>query len=86
MEFKVFLGGISRDADDTATNDFVKKFGNPREIINSGKGYTFAKFDTADEMQSFVAKINGEDLCGQRVRAEVSKPKEPPGNKCRAVE
>ena len=83
MENKVFLGGISRDANDDAVNEFVKKFGNPREVINTGKGYSFIKFDTADEMQGFVDKINGEDLCGQRVRAEISKPKErPAGNGC----
>ena len=83
MENKVFLGGISRDADESATNEFVKKFGNPREIINTGKGYSFVKFDTADEMQIFVDKINGEELCGQRVRADISKPKErPAGNGC----
>jgi len=75
-ENKVFLGGISRDATEEDVSDLVKKFGNPREIIHTGKGYSFVKFDAADEMQPFVDKINGEVLCGMTIRADISKPKE----------
>ena len=70
MEFKAYLGDISPDADEAATNAFVKKFGNPLEIINSGKGYSFVKFNTPEEMKAFVDKINGKDLCGKPVRAD----------------
>ena len=69
MENKVFIGGINRDADESTTIEFIKKFGDPREISNSGKGYVFVTFDTAGEMQKFADKINGEALCGQRVRS-----------------
>ena len=69
-EFKAFVGGISRDADDYATTEFIKKFGNPNDIYNSGKGYSFVKFDTADQLASFVNNIDGKDLCGQKVRAD----------------
>ena len=69
-EFKAYVGDISRDAYDDDTNAFVKRFGNPLEVFNSGKGYSFVKFGSAYDAQSFVDKINGKDLCGQRVRAD----------------
>ena len=69
---EAYLGGISRTADAVATNEFVKMFGNPRKIVNTRKGYSFVEFNTADEMQSFVEKINGKELCGQRVRAGIA--------------
>ena len=37
-------------------------------------------------MQSFVDKINGEDLCGQRVCAEISKPMDGIGPSCSSVQ
>ena len=46
MDYKVFLGGINRVADDDTVNEFTRKFGNLCEIINTGKGYAFIKFET----------------------------------------
>ena len=71
-EHKVFLGNISYMADKKAITEFVKQFGNPCKITNTGKAFSFVKFETAEEMQPFVVKLIGKELCGQAVRAMVS--------------
>ena len=71
QEFKAFVGDISRDADEDSTNKFLKKYGpTAYEIYNSGKGFSFVKFSTAEELAAFVEKVNGKEFLGQAVRAD----------------
>jgi len=76
---RVFLGGISRDATNDDVDDVIRKNGEPREIHHTGKGFSFVQFGSNDEAQAFVDKIQGQELCGMRLRPEISKPRDRSG-------
>lgn len=67
----VFLGNLSDHARNDDIEKFFKGFGKLKDVSLKG-GYGFVQFEDKYDAKDAVRELDGKDLCGQRVRIELS--------------
>uniref|UniRef100_A0A914PRE6 RRM domain-containing protein n=1 Tax=Panagrolaimus davidi TaxID=227884 RepID=A0A914PRE6_9BILA len=72
MSSRVYIGNLSSRASERDVEDFFRGFGKIRDVILKS-GFGFVEFDDTRDAADAVEELNGRDLCGERVKIELSR-------------
>ena len=81
---KLYVGNISFQANEQDLTDFVAEKGLTATSVaiisdkytNRSKGFGFVEFATAEEAEKAIELLNGQDLKGRELKANIARPKE----------
>ncbi|ESP02308.1 hypothetical protein LOTGIDRAFT_238035 [Lottia gigantea] len=78
MTFKIFIGNLSHEAQESDLRPAFEKYGAVAEcaVLSS---YGFVHMENEDEAQAAIEGLNGYDICGLRIRVEMSHGKKGDG-------
>ena len=81
-EHKVYVGGLSYNAQEGDIRDVFEKYGSIIEVFiptdrETGKprGFAFVKYESRDDAQAAVDGANGADICGRDIKVNHAQPK-----------
>uniref|UniRef100_A0AC34GTG0 RRM domain-containing protein n=1 Tax=Panagrolaimus sp. ES5 TaxID=591445 RepID=A0AC34GTG0_9BILA len=72
MSSRVYIGNLSSRASERDVEDFFRGYGKIRDVILKS-GFGFVEFDDSRDAADAVEDLNGRDLCGDRVKIELSR-------------
>merc|ERR1712012_998239 len=72
---KLFVHNVSEDTSNEDLGEAFGKHGTVTDSYNTGKGFAFITFSTADEAQAAIAAMSGTNVCGRDIDCNLAKPK-----------
>jgi len=76
---KLFVHNVSEDTSNEDLGEAFGKHGTVTDSYNTGKGFAFITFSTADEAQAAIAAMSGTNVCGRDIDCNIAKPRAPAG-------
>ena len=81
MAVKLFVGGLSYSSSNERLQETFARFGSVESativtdrVTGRSRGFGFVEMGTAEEANGAVARLNGTELDGRRIKVELAKP------------
>jgi len=74
---KLFVYGVATSTPKEEIEVAFQQFGTITDTFNSGKGYAFVTFETAEEAAQAKDQMNGQVIAGQEVKVDIAKARAP---------